>query len=132
MRDLSHTLLKAGFEIWVVSASIRWIVEVGVKDFGIQHDHVIGSSVVVESGVLTEKIENMVPYRGAKAKLIEKIIGVKPLLAGGNTYWDKEMLGTARELVLTINSEKKGTLNYDSEQRLRSLAEANRWLIQGF
>jgi phosphoserine phosphatase len=132
MRELTHTLLNAGFEVWVISGSIRWIVQAGVKGFGIQEDRVLGSSVEVENGVLTDRIEGLVPYRASKAKLIETIIGKKPLFAAGNTFWDKEMLATASEMALAIASENDGEPNHGSEQKLRRHAESVKWLVQRF
>jgi phosphoserine phosphatase len=131
MRELAHALINAGFEVWVVTASPRWIVQAGVKGFGIQPDRVIGTSVVVEKGRLTDKVEQ-VPYRAAKAKLIQSVIGQKPSFAAGNTYWDKEMMVIATELALAIHSENKGEPNFESEQRLQKLARANKWLSQRF
>ncbi|MBI3557970.1 MAG: haloacid dehalogenase-like hydrolase [Deltaproteobacteria bacterium] len=132
MREFTHGLLNAGFEVWVVTGSPRWIVQAGVKGFGIPSDRVLGSSVLVEKGVLTDKIENEVPYRAGKARLVEKIVAGPPLMVAGNTYWDKEMMLMASELALAICSEDKGEPNHESEQRLQRLAETNKWLTQRF
>ncbi|MBI3543299.1 MAG: haloacid dehalogenase-like hydrolase, partial [Deltaproteobacteria bacterium] len=130
MRELTHELLNLGFEVWVVTGSPRWSVQAGVKGFGIPADRVIGTSVLVKGGVLTTELEHEVPYRAGKARLIEKIIGVDPLFAAGNTYWDKEMLTLATELALAVHSEERGEPNHESEQRLQRLAETNKWLSQ--
>jgi phosphoserine phosphatase len=132
VRELSHALLNAGLEVWVVTGSPRWIVQAGVKGFGIPADRVIGTSVHVRDGLLTDELEHETPYRAGKARLVEKIIGTKPVFVGGNTYWDKEMMVMAGELALAICSEEKGEPNHDSEQKLQKLATANKWLTQRF
>jgi hypothetical protein len=132
MRQLTHALLNAGFEVWIVSGSIRWIVEAGVQGFGIQSDRILGTTVEVENGVLTDRLKGVVPYRAGKARLVSEAIGCRPLLAAGNTFWDKELVDTATELGLTIQSDVQGGPNYDSEQKLARLAASNGWLIQRF
>jgi phosphoserine phosphatase len=132
MRELSHALLNAGCEVWVITGSPRWIVQSGVKGFGIPADRVIGTSVVVRDGVLTEELEHEVPYRAGKARLVEKLIGHMPAFVIGNTYWDKEMMVLSTELALAVCSEEKGEPNHDSEQRLQKLATDSSWLTQRF
>lgn len=119
VRRLTHSLMNADFEVWVVSASMKWAIQAAVQGFGIQPDRVIAASVVVKNGVLTDELEIPVPFRAAKAKLVDRFIGARPLLVAGNTYWDKEMMITANEIVLGICSERKGEPNYDSETRLQ-------------
>ena len=132
MREFTHTLLNSGFEVWVITGSPRWIVQAGVKGFGIPSDRVLGSSVVVEKGILTDRIENEVPYRAGKARLVEKIIAGTPAFVAGNTYWDKEMMLMASEMAFAVCSEDKGEVNHESEERLQRLAETNKWLTQRF
>ncbi len=139
MRTLTHSLVNAGFEIWVVSASPIWNVQEATRGFGIQQDHIIGVSAIVAEGVLTEQLVTPLPYRDGKAKQIASRIGVAPLFAAGNTYWDKEMLETATEMALCISSEGIDGHNYDSESKLKALAtEKNSsgsktlWLAQRF
>lgn len=132
MREFTHMLLNSGFEVWVITGSPRWIVQAGVRGYGIPADRVIGTSVLVKDGVLTDVLEHEVPYRAGKARLYEKIIGSKPIFAAGNTYWDKEMLQLATSLQLAIHSEEKGEPNYDSEQKMYRLAQTNGWLTQRF
>lgn len=132
VREFTHMLRNAGFEVWVVTGSPRWIVQAGIKGFGITADRVIGTSVIVKDGVLTEELEHEVPYRAGKARLIEKLIGAQPHFVAGNTYWDKEMMQLAADLALAIHSEDEGEPNHESEQKLRKLAESSDWLVQRF
>lgn len=133
MQELVKALTLAGFECWVVSGSTRWIVQEGVKHFGVPANRVIATSVDVEGGLLTDLISHgIVPYRAGKSQLVKKLIETAPLFGVGNTYWDKELIETASELGLTISSENPDEVNYESEQKLRELAEQKGWLVQRF
>ncbi|MEW6056907.1 MAG: haloacid dehalogenase-like hydrolase [Bdellovibrionota bacterium] len=131
--SLVNALATAGFEIWVVSGSTEWVVAAGAEAaFGVSAERVIGSAVTVENGRLTDKIARRIPYRDGKALLVDEVIGTRPLFAAGNTYWDKELLFTATELVLAVNSESEHEVNFASEQRLKEIAVERKWLVQGF
>lgn len=132
MAELVRLFKDLRFEVWVVSASMRWIVQVGAESLGISCNHVIGASVQVIGGKLTSELAHPVPYRDQKAVLIEKYIQVDPLFAAGNTYWDRELIATSKDLKLAVWSEKQGEINYGSEQELQKLAMAQNWLQQGF
>ncbi|MGE4231913.1 MAG: HAD family hydrolase [Bacteriovoracia bacterium] len=136
MRWLVEKMQQSKIEVWVVSASMRWIVEEGAKAFGIGVDKVIGASVSVIDGVLTSSLEHPVPYREEKAKLIKRFIGSKNTqgnlsFGAGNTYWDKEMVELAK-MKLAVCSEHPGEPNYGSEQELQKLANSQGWLQQRF
>lgn len=133
MRLLTHALMNAGFEVWVVSASPYWVVREATRGFGIQPDRVIGFAAEVDmKGCLTDKLIQPLPYRAGKAEAIKKRIGVMPLFAAGNTRWDQEMLALSTELCLAVSSEKKGEPNFESEQELLKMAQAKKWLVQEF
>lgn len=132
IKELVDNLHGAGFECWVVSGSIHWVVARGASRFGIPKERVIGSAVTVENGVLTSTIDGVVPYRAGKTVMIESRIKGQPLLAAGNTYWDKELVCTTKELGLAIHSEHEGEPNYESEQKLQQLAKERNWLTQRF
>ncbi len=139
MRTLTHSFVNAGFEIWVVSASPIWTVQEATRGFGIQQDHIIGVSVIVEGGVLTDQLVTPLPFRDGKAILIKSKIGVAPLFVAGNTIWDREMMEMATEMTLSISSESVESTNFESEQKLLEFAQeknkANKkipWLVQKF
>lgn len=57
MHDLIATLQRAGFDVWVVSASQQHIVEAAAAHVGIAADHVIGIRNVERGGALTADIQ---------------------------------------------------------------------------
>ncbi|MFG2194335.1 haloacid dehalogenase-like hydrolase [Streptomyces sp. NPDC048639] len=56
-RDLIRTLQKAGFDVWIVSASAEPIVRAWTPGAGIDGNRVIGVRNVVEDGRLTNGVE---------------------------------------------------------------------------
>lgn len=103
MQTLVSTLEATGFSPWVVSGSPRWVVEAGARHFGISRDHVIGLSVRVENGRLTDEIIRPVPWKEGKAQRILQQLGRRPVIAAGNSQGDTQMLKIASELPLVIN-----------------------------
>ncbi|TJZ43591.1 haloacid dehalogenase-like hydrolase [Streptomyces piniterrae] len=56
-KDLIHTLKKAGFDVYIVSASAEPIVRAWAPGVGIHRDHVIGIRNVVSAGKLTTGVQ---------------------------------------------------------------------------
>lgn len=56
-RDLIHTLKKAGFDVWIVSASAQPVVQAWAPGVGVDRDHVIGIRNVVKDGKLTTGVQ---------------------------------------------------------------------------
>ena len=131
MQQLVQHFHESGFEVWIVTASMKWLVEIAAKDFSIPKERVIGATVYLNNGILTNRIEQL-PFRETKVNYMQKIIGESPLFAAGNTFWDKDMLYTATELVLAVCSEDSTGPNFESEQKLKELAIKENWLIQKF
>ena len=132
MQSLVAAFQKVGFETWVISGSMRWVVEAGAAHFNIPRERVRGSSVAVRNGVLTGAVDYDIPYREGKARLIASHLKDSPLFGAGNTYWDKELIQTSTELGLAVYSEHQGEVNYESEQKLQELAKKQGWLSQRF
>lgn len=132
MFALVNELQHAHFEVWIVSASIRWAVAAGVKTLGIPMDNIIAASVHVQDGVLTSNLIEPFPYREGKVAQIKRHIKDTPLFGAGNTYWDKDMLSICKGLILGVHSEKSGEPNYDSEQKLKAWVTAAGGLTQKF
>jgi HAD superfamily phosphoserine phosphatase-like hydrolase len=95
MADLRAGLEAEGFEIWIVSASNRWIVEAAAPTLGIPAERVLGIEVQVADGLLSPRPVYPRPCGQGKVDAIQKHIGVKPVFAFGDSMGDFEMLGFA-------------------------------------
>ena len=95
MRELTNQLVNQGCEIWAVSSTNNWVVEVGASRFGIAPDRVLAASVHIEDGRASDRLIR-VPTDELKAVAIREVIG-KPMEAVfGNSVHDQAMLEMAK------------------------------------
>lgn len=135
MRKLIPALERAGFDVWIVSATNRWTVEVFAEySFGVPPERVLGNQIYRQSGVdeplqLCQSAEDRlssttclpVLYRQGKVDIIRQEIGRRPALAFGDTTTDFEMLADASELAILIDR---------GEPELQREAKARGWAMQ--
>lgn len=121
MAELVQKLNDAGFEVWIVSASVQWAVEIAAQRIGIDATRVLG--VLPEVGIdntIVSKIRRFT-YRQGKANAIQQEIGRLPVFVAGDHNTDLEMLLLGTGLRLVIDRGK---------QPLMDTARKNCWLIQ--
>jgi len=95
MLELTNQLVNQGCEIWAVSSTNNWVVEVGASRFGIPQGRVLAASVHIEDGCASDRLIR-VPTDELKAVVIREAIG-KPMEAVfGNSVHDQAMLEMAK------------------------------------
>ena len=95
--DLLRTvrlLQERGVEIWAVSSTNQWVVEEGVKRFGIPADRVLAARVGVDRGILSDRIIE-VPTDEDKVKALKRKGVEHPGAVFGNSIHDAAMLAIA-------------------------------------
>jgi phosphoserine phosphatase len=117
MQRLVRALTEQGCEIWAISSTNTWVIEAGVRRFGIPKERVIAASAACEGGVATNRLIR-VPTDEGKAVAIREIIKRVPDVVFGNSVHDAAMLEMASH-PFAINP------NPD----LDDLAKARRWTI---
>lgn len=143
IQDLFKRLHEAGFELYVVTASVKWAVEPAAMDLlgvpqanvlGIETEAIIGAS---HQPVVTELVKSPVTYRQGKADALLKATGGrKPILAAGNTLGDIALLDIATDFKLMIQSqspllsENAGLLA--EEKKLRDHGRPLGWRLHAF
>ena len=95
MQTLVRSLIQDGCEIWAVSSTNNWVIEAGVRRFGIPKERVISASVICKNGIATEKLIR-VPTDQGKATAIREIIQRVPDAVFGNSIHDAAMMELAR------------------------------------
>ncbi|MFG2297527.1 haloacid dehalogenase-like hydrolase [Streptomyces sp. NPDC048603] len=130
-KDLIKKLQKAGFDVWISSASPQPVVEVWAKGVGIEADHVIGiRNTTTRGGKLTphfqgcgsvrDGADTMITYIDGKRCWINKeIFGVRgaaaekvqpaarrQVFAAGDSDTDISFLRDATALRLVVNRNK--------------------------
>ena len=121
IQQLIDVLHRAGWDVWIVSASNRWTIEVVAPVFGVSPDRVLGNRVEVDGDVLTSKTRAPVLFREGKAEAIEEFIGDRPQLVVGDAVTDLEMLCMAEECALVIDC---------GDERLRREGRNRDWYFQ--
>ena len=95
MQRLITDLRATGCEIWAVSSTNNWVVEEGVRDFGIPPERVLAAQVAVEDGLITSRLID-VPTDERKAIALERVHRPHPDVVFGNSIHDAAMLALAR------------------------------------
>jgi len=142
MQELMASLRAAGIDVYVVSASLKQIVEVfagpGEFGYGVPRDHVIGMELDVQNGRFTTAYKPgwVKIQKAGKTEAIQRVLAGRgaPILACGDSDGDFEMLsaldGTKVSLILNrIKGGKIGALcKMAAEERT---APRPRYLLQG-
>ncbi len=128
MKQLIDLLKKNNFEVWIVSASPEALYQGFLSEgFDIPITRIIGVKSIVRDGVVTDEIIAPVPQDKGKMEAIESFIQEKPLLVGGNSRGDKEMIEFSRDLKLIINPDEHVEL--DQTMSVADYAKSQGWLV---
>ncbi len=95
MQELTHCLAESGCEVWAVSSTNNWVIEEGVRRFGISPDRVIAAQVEIKDGKATGNLIQ-VPTDDLKVTAIKKRIPKIVDAVFGNSIHDLHMLELAR------------------------------------
>jgi phosphoserine phosphatase len=95
MLKVVRDLQEAGAEIWAVSSTCDWVVEEGVKRFGIPANRVLAACVECSSGVATDHLRD-VPTDEGKVASLARVDVTAPAAVFGNSVHDAAMLSIAQ------------------------------------
>ena len=95
MQRLVADLQSSGCEIWAVSSTNNWVIEEGVRDFGILPDKILSARVAIVDGRITSTLID-VPTDEGKALSLQRVDRAQPDVVFGNSIHDAAMLALAR------------------------------------
>jgi len=95
MLALVKELRGEGVDIWAVSSTNNWVIEEGVRRFGIPVDRVLAACVEVKGGVVTDVLLD-VPTDEGKVMALNRVGVTAPDAVFGNSVHDAAMLAIAR------------------------------------
>jgi len=95
MQELTRRLATQGCDIWALSSTNNWVVEVGAARFGIAPDHVLAACVYLNDGYASDRLIR-VPTDELKATAIREVIGKPVDAVFGNSVHDQAMLEMAK------------------------------------
>ncbi|MGV8094613.1 MAG: HAD family hydrolase [Mangrovibacterium sp.] len=106
MKELIANLKEYGFEVWILTASPELLYQKFVaEEFGLSNINIIGAKCVIANGVTTGEIIPPIPQDDGKAYAIETFIKARPLIVGGNSRGDMDMLNESAGLKIIINPD---------------------------
>jgi phosphoserine phosphatase len=95
MESLVASLQERGTDIWVVSSTNNWVIEVGVHSLNIPPSRIISARAAVVDGVITSNLID-VPTDEGKAESLIKAGVATPDVVFGNSVHDAAMLEIGR------------------------------------
>jgi len=106
MKELIANLKEYGFEVWIITASPELLYQKFVaEELGLSNYNVIGAKSVIKEGIATDEIILPIPQDDGKAHAIETFIKTKPLLVGGNSRGDMDMINESVGLKMIVNPD---------------------------
>jgi len=108
MKELIANLKEYGFEVWILTASPEILYQKFVAEqLGIPEINILGAKCVVKDGKTTDEIILPIPQDDGKAHTIETYIKTRPLIIGGNSRGDMDMLNESAGLKIVVNPDDK-------------------------
>lgn len=95
MEALVADLQAADAEVWAVSSTNNWVIEEGVRRFGIPPERVLAAEVRVRDGLVTSELVD-VPTDEGKARALRRAGVAAPTAVFGNSIHDAAMLEMAK------------------------------------
>ncbi len=124
MRELVYWLQRAGWDVWVVTASPQVVVQTVAQAYGVPADRVVGMRTEIgEDGIYKPQLIPPATYRQGKPDALLTRAGRAPTFAAGDSETDTELLLAARY----------GLIVDRGDQSLRALAaERGYWVVGGW
>lgn len=128
MRELVSVLHKHDFEVWIITASPEALYQKFLsRELGIPTTRILGVKSVVKDGIVTDQMIEPVPQDEGKRLAIETFVQARPLLAGGNSRGDAEMINFSSDFKIIVNPDPSKPANGDPS--VEDLAREGKWHI---
>jgi phosphoserine phosphatase len=114
MKKLISILRRAGFDVWIVSATSQPIVEAAAERLDVPADRCIGVRFETSGGVLSA-LSDQVTYRTGKVEAIRRFIGKRPRFAAGDWFTDLEMLDDCDGMRLLLDRGNMDLVEYGKD-----------------
>lgn len=108
MKQFIANLKEYDFEVWIITASPEMLYQKILSvELGIPTTNIIGVKSVVEEGKSTSKIILPIPQDDGKANTIPTYIKTTPLIVGGNSRGDMDMINESIGLKMIVNPDSQ-------------------------
>lgn len=96
LEALIARLNECGTELWAVSSTNNWVIEEGVRRYGIAPSRVLAACVKIEDGIVSSELID-VPTGEGKAESLRRAGVSAPDAVFGNSVHDAAMLAIGRK-----------------------------------
>lgn len=128
--ELMRYFKEKGFKNFIVTASIKWLVEEIVEQENLPVDKVLGVQVRLFEGKLTRELVPPLTYgEGKKEAFLRESEGKKPLFVAGNSPGDLHLLKAASVALVVNSASKENREHFAGEQAMKQLAREKGWFL---
>lgn len=128
-KNLIHWLISQKVNVYIVSSSLKLILEEALKEFNIPSENIIGINAEVQNGIITDKVIFPAPINVEKVQAFQaQTNNAIPCFVAGNTLYDQSLLELSSHIRLVVSSTKVGERNFESEKKLLQIAKNRQWL----
>ncbi|MBI4425175.1 MAG: haloacid dehalogenase-like hydrolase [Elusimicrobia bacterium] len=120
LAELTDRLLRAGIDVWMLSASNQWVAEALAQRYGVDPSRVVGTRPRILNKRLDVAVVDPVPVGPGKPEAVPLFIGRDPALGGAGPD-DEELLEYGRGLRVLVDP---------GDERFAARAKARGWLLQ--
>ena len=130
-KRLIDWLVTQNVQIFIVSSSLKWVLDEALKEYNISLKNIIGVETKIEKGIITNKPILPAPIHRDKVEAFKnRTNGALPLFVAGNTLADQALLEVASDVQLVVTTARSGERNYGSERKLLEIAKVKNWFYQ--
>ncbi len=131
MKQLIANLKEYGFEVWILTASPELLYQKFLsEELGLPDTNIIGVKSVVANGLLTDDIILPIPQDDGKANVIPTFIKTRPLIVGGNSRGDMDMLNQSCGLKIVVNPDDE-TIRGEKDGPMKGYTVKQYWEKEG-
>ena len=127
-RDLIEILHKLKVQIFIISASPKWLVEEALNHYDLSVHKTIGIETKIVNGKITDQL--LLPLSIKEGK-VESFLNTTnqtyPFLVSSNSMSDLSLMNIATHIQWVVAKAQKGERQYNSEQKLLALAKEKNW-----
>ena len=132
-KDLMSHFKEQGMKIFVVTASMQWLVEDIVEQYHLPVDKVLGVQVKLNGDILTDELIPPVTYgEGKKQAFLKETDNRPPLFVAGNSPGDLHLLETASLALIVNSAPPQNERNFQGERKMNQLGPGKRLVFAGF
>ena len=130
-KQLVDWLVTENIQVFIVSSSLKWVLEEALKVYNIPLENIIGVETKINRKIITNKLVLPAPIHKDKVKAFQSRTNkALPLFVAGNTLADQALLELASDVRLVVTTASPEQRNYDSERKLLKIAKTRNWFYQ--